>query len=213
MSPMMHSRLLVTLLLFGPIAARASTIGNFVVVNSGDPSELGGVFNVPVADAGTYYGSFSIDTSQIPTVENTSVNLTSFDMFLTGEIDSELNSSSPGIVGLIAAGETIANPDGSVSTLQFYDVAFSSAANGGRYVSLDLEFVEPAGTFNGGLVVLAQAFVHNGADVLDTSGSALAVDPAVLMPEPSSELLAAACVGFLAAMAKWRTRGTRLPAA
>ncbi len=184
----MHTQILVVLLGLGLTAARASTIENFVVVNSSNPNIMGGVFD---NNDGRYYGSFSLDVSQVPEGD-AFINLTSFDMFTTGIINFEFSSSDPGSGGLLAGLSTFVDP--SEIPLQDYDLVFQGSAACNSCV-LILELVEQPGTFHGGIVLEAQGFSDTVGLHLDSSASALIIDPAVLAPEPSSGLLAAVGVG------------------
>lgn len=199
---MPRSLFLVASAFLGLLTAQGSTIKDFTIVNATNPGIRGGVFN----GGGTYYGDFSVDTSLIPTDGSaTEVPLASFDVFIALPGQSVIEIASSGSFGSGGGlNLSAAFTEGGLQ-LQFDELEF---VNFSPPESLELDLVERVGTFKGGLVLhaLAEQFTLPPVAFSDSSESALVVDPAALVPEPSSMALIGVGAAVFAAL---RRRGLR----
>ena len=169
-------------------SAPASTIQNFEIVTAAGLSPTGGVFN----DNATFAGTFSVDLSQLPTggadALLPAVQIVTSNGLLTGEP--------------YTAGDIVDNGTATVFgvTLQSY-LLHMRAQDGINAYTLNLEFVDVPGTFTGGQIVSAVEVCRPCDDNKtlrlerdDSSGDALAVDPALAAPEPSTAPTCAAAL-------------------
>jgi len=179
---------------------RGDTIENFVILNSSNPSVSGGTF----FRGGTYSGSFSVDTSLIPSNGNRAMfSLHTFDIAIavpTLNIDAGFSPA----IGATATFDAEAALDigGSFpSLIQVDNIEFHGFAG----AMLDVLLIEPVGIFQGGLVAFAQGQGPFGGVFFDVSGSAIVIDPAVVpTPEPNVGLLLAGGLCLFAGLAKRR---------
>jgi len=193
-------------MLLGGVCAYGSTVENFTIVNSTSLSFVGGVFS----GGGSYWGSFQLDTSQIPSDgTGATINLTSFDVFTSGPADVEFAPALGALASLVVGHATTYPLLGSESVDQ---IEFLAPAPGGG-INLTLSLLEPQGDFHGGLVDNAtetQFNLETEMDVFqvtDTSGSALVLDPAVLTtPEPAT--ISSLAIGLVVWTARHRHRHT-----
>jgi PEP-CTERM motif len=200
---LMRAFLFVAFVLLDLPGAHGATISNFTIINSSDPTIRGGVF----PGGGNYYGTFSLDTSLIPANGSAKeIGLASFDVFFAPpglpivEISSSSSASPFGALVLTNESQEFG------LELQLDQLQFNESPGGVIY-SLDLDLVEPAGHFAGGLVQEAQAleFTSPPTVLTDTRGTALVIDPS-LVPEPSSMALLGVGAAVFAVL-KRRTSG------
>jgi PEP-CTERM motif len=197
---LMRSFLFVTFVLLDLPGAHGATISDFTIINSSDPNIRGGVFS----GGGNYYGTFSIDTSLIPANGSAKeIGLASFDVFFApqGQPTVEISSSSSDspFGSLVVTNES----QEFGLELQFDQLQFNLDSSD----SLDLDLIEPAGHFAGGLVQEAQAieFTAPPSTFTDSRGTALVIDPA-LVPEPSSMALLGVGAAVFAALKRRASR-------
>ncbi len=165
------------------ISAPAGTVQNFVIVSASNLSPTGGVFDAP--DGGRYLGSFAVDQATLPTQTGINVPLVAFDVTVTASAANP--SAFPGAqyrpdlgsLGWIALAGTFTDPF-SDQALASWGVEFWSSGD----IFL-MEFVNVESTFTGGQVIFA--YERRGSPFrTDTHGSALALDPLFLAPEPGT---------------------------
>jgi hypothetical protein len=178
-------RLYVTLLatfLFVTLSqsSRAATLKTFVIVSSADPQVPHGTLD----NGDAYSGTFTFDTSLIPTTGSFSISIPTFD-FIT-YIPGGSIEAAPAFTDFATLSGTPMLIGGHALS---YDVLSID------YGFIELDLVEPLGAFPGGDILYAyQADAGSGST--DTKGTALLVDPAILAPEPGTILPMAA--GLLA---------------
>ena len=156
----------------------AGSVVTFEIVSS-TMNPAGGTFD----GGGNYFGTFSFDTSLIPTAVDNAFPLTSVDVTTTafGAAKGEHYT-----VGTFALEATFTDPVSEVP----YDadhIFFSDAAS--IFNSLEITLIERHGTFAGGQIsdaMAAQPAVPSLLIRFDTSGQALLVDPALATPEPAT---------------------------
>lgn len=196
------SMALLALALGGSLSA--SQLQTFEIYSTASPfSSTGGTLN----DGGSYSGTFTLDVSQIPSLSNGgSFSLSSWDITLTAGTlfgAQQYSSSLPG------QSATFEIHEESVASLPVdLDVIYFFAPNDTSIFSL--VFVEPNGTFSGGIIQEAKQSKSKKART-DTSGSAMALDPAQMAPEPGTQstLLGGMAVGFALLVRARRAAGTK----
>jgi hypothetical protein len=156
--------------------APASTISNFEIVNA-SLGATGGIFSAGPDAPGNYFGTFSLDTSLISTLE---IQLSSVDIWTTpsGSFSGEHYTS-----GFFQVISTFVVPSTTLS-LDRDVISFVNSST----AALSLVFVELHGTFVGGQIDTAEEGSSRPREVIrsDSSGQALAVDPVLASPEPAA---------------------------
>ena len=196
-------RLLIPVFLLAWMSpVQGDTIEDFVIQNSSNPSVPGGTF----FEGGTYSGSFSLDTSQIPS-NSSSIPLLTFDIVIN--VAPFINADLSPANGSVANWRTfpVANNSTLPFPLQGDLITFDGPGVG--VGGFELWLLEPPGTFHGGLVYLAQVQDITGFDYFDISGSAIVIDPALVpaptpTPEPNCGLLLAGGVCLFAGIRRKR---------
>jgi hypothetical protein len=161
---------------------------NFTILEASNLSGAGGTF----LQGGRFYGTFTVDASDVPTVVGASVALPAVDVSLTAGGGAPAETFTSGAIYLDAelpAGEAFAPPGE-------YVLVFSD---------LQLTFIEVLGTFEGGQVISAdsdQSTPDGDIPRIDNSGDAVAIDPMFLAPEPGSIGMGGLGLAILAAA--WR---------
>jgi hypothetical protein len=155
----------------------AGSIVTFEIVSS-SLGASGGAFN----GEGNYFGTFSLDTSLLPTKALNAFTLSSVDVTTTASNGAPGEHFTAGMFGLE---EVFADP---MSHIQYDSdsVIFDTGSIGGLS-NLELTLIELHGTFAGGQISEAEDIEEGGLTLvlrLDTSGRALLVDPALVTPEP-----------------------------
>jgi PEP-CTERM motif-containing protein len=154
----------------------AGSVVTFEIVNS-SMNPAGGVFN----SGGNYYGTFSFDTSLIPSQVDTASTLSAVDITTTASGASEGDHYTAGQFALEAM---FTDPTSNVQ----YDsdhIAFFS----GFIPFFEITLIEKHGTFVGGQISDVSEIepgVPGPSIRLDTSGKALLVDRALATPEPAT---------------------------
>ena len=178
--------------------ASGDTIQNFVIQNSSDPSMPGGTF----FEGGTYSGSFSLDTTLIPSNGSSAIIfLQTFNIIVTTpfvNIAGDMSSANGATAFFRTLNELSEFPGQQIDEIDF---------TGGRGLlsQFYIQLFEPLGIFHGGLVAFAQAQALSNFNFFDVSGSALVIDPALVpaaTPEPNTGLLLVGGVCLLAALVK-----------
>ena len=180
----------LTLLACGALATNAFATDiyqNFIILTASDLDPVGGTFR----QGGTYSGTFTVDTSDLPTGDN-EVALLNVDVNTTAAPAFSAIAYTSGNITLLG---TVAGVTG---TLDEYTLVLVSGPQ-----ALDLSFIEVPGTFGGGEIVFASETQQLGPR-LDNSGDAVAIDPAFLAPEPGSIGMGAMGLAILAGV--WRRR-------
>jgi len=162
--------------------AGAGTVRSFEIV-AADLSPAGGIFE----DGGMFSGTFSLDVSNLPTetVSNSIVPL----------VAADITTSTVGpFLGATYTGGSI-HYDGVVQVgsflLEEYVIDLDANPNFLQFV-----FFAVPGTFTGGQIVYAgESYFNSQQDVQygreDRAGDALAIDPALVAPEPAGAALCA----------------------
>src|SRR5260221_153457 len=158
--------------------ASAGTISAFEIVNA-SLGATGGIFNAGPDAPGNYFGTFSLDTSLIPT-QGSGIPLSSVDVWTT---PSGSFSGAHYTSGVLLVISTFLVPSTSSLRLDRDVISF-----GNETTDLSLLFVELHGTFVGGQIDIAEEGFGRSASLIrsDFSGQALAVDPALATPEPAT---------------------------
>jgi len=138
-------------------------------------------FNAGPDAPGNYYGTFSLDTSLIPT-QGSGIPLSSVDVWTT---PSGSFSGAHYTSGVLLVISTFLVPSTSSLMLDRDVIGFGNSSTD---LSLSLLFVELHGTFVGGQIDAAQEEFGRSSSLIrkDSSGQALAVDPALASPEPAT---------------------------
>src|SRR5579871_572353 len=148
---------------------KASTIQNFIIVSAAKPQIQQGTFD----NGDLYLGNFSFDTSLIPATGPFSIPIPSFD-FVT-LVPGGTNEAAP------AFGD-FAVLTGTPVTIGGHNLSYDVLTVDSFFQEFD--FVEPLGVFHGGAILYAFE-ADGGNGFADTKGTALAVDPQILVaPEP-----------------------------
>ena len=193
----LRSLLLIPVILLAWMSpAPADTFENFVIQNSSNPSVPGGALD----GGGTYSGSFSLDESLIPSNPDAYFYLQTFDVslmlpFYNLPFDISSANGSVGIFSTFTLRIPETAEDLAIDTIEF------GAPDSAQVV---LQLVEPAGVFQGGLVIKAEAyyaFYNNDYPIDGVPGSALVIDPAVVpvsgVPQPATLSLLGLGMGLL----------------
>ena len=150
---------------------KAGTIQDFIIVSAANPQVQHGTFD----NGDLYLGNFSFDTSLVPATGPFSIPIASFD-FVT-LVPGGSNEASPAFGDFAVLTGTPVTIGGHTFS---YDVLTVDS------FFQEFDFVEPLGVFHGGAILYAfEADAGNG--FADTKGTALAVDPEILVtPEPGA---------------------------
>jgi hypothetical protein len=190
----------VFLLLFAAAVATAGTIQNFAIVTASDMGPAGGTFSF---GGGSFSGTFSVDESDLPTLVSIGVALPAVDLVTTPS-----TTNPPTFLGATYTSGTMyyGGEVYTVAGVSFmqpcaeYGIEFSTSYS---YEHVWLYFISTPGSFEGGQILLAEE-ESQGVLRTDSSGDAVALDPAFLAPEPWTT---ATCGFSLLAIGLYRRRG------
>jgi hypothetical protein len=154
-----------------PSAFATNLYQNFIILEGSGLDPIGGTF----AAGGTYSGTFSVNEADLPTGSST-VSLANVDVTTTTAGTFSGTTYTNGVILLNATVSV------SGETLDEYGLHFQTGTN-----ILFLFFIEVPNTFQGGQIADAneQTLLPIGFRV-DSSGDAVAIDPAFITPEPGS---------------------------
>jgi hypothetical protein len=192
-----HFLIAVAALGLAAVSASAANIHAFVIVRASDLSPIGGEWEV---GPGTFGGTFAVDLDTLPTHEGGYTSLAAFDITTTGTD----NLGLPAIADHYTSA-TLTWLDTIPSwNLVVWDISAWGSGGGNFY----FQFANVEGTFAGGQAIWAAEHLFItpvvGPMRYDGLGSALAIDPVFVTPEPGTPIMFFAGLALLGAVGRNR---------